>query len=103
MAEEKTTTDNKEQISNNTKPEPAVQKSEKPADEIKKEDKNIDKPKNDNNDYTFGYINSIGGRQIRVIVALMKEMGTNNAASTASLTQAPMLIRCSSVIFLICS
>lgn len=44
----------------------------------------LQKPPNDNNDYAIGYINSLNGNQIMVVVALMKETGTNNAASTAT-------------------
>ena len=41
-------------------------------------------PENDNNNYAIGYINSLNGGQIKVVIALMKEMGTNNAASTVT-------------------
>lgn len=41
-------------------------------------------PKNDNNDYAIGYIKRLKGNSIKVVVALMKEMGTNNAASTTT-------------------
>ncbi|MBS1622913.1 MAG: hypothetical protein JST83_02765 [Bacteroidetes bacterium] len=43
-----------------------------------------EKPDNDNNDYAIGLINNLDGKQTKVVIALMKEMGTNNAASTAT-------------------
>ncbi|OFY69417.1 MAG: hypothetical protein A3G23_00630 [Bacteroidetes bacterium RIFCSPLOWO2_12_FULL_37_12] len=45
---------------------------------------NETQPKNDNNDYAIGFIKNIKDEQIKVVIALMKEIGTNNAASTAT-------------------
>lgn len=39
---------------------------------------------NDGNDYVTGYIEAIDGCKIKVIIALLKEMGTNNAATTTT-------------------
>lgn len=44
----------------------------------------LKQPENDENDYIIGLINSERGEKIKVIIALMKEYGTNNAASTTS-------------------
>jgi nucleoside phosphorylase len=41
-------------------------------------------PINDGNDYVSGYISNLNGSKTRVIIAIMKEMGNNNAASTAT-------------------
>lgn len=41
-------------------------------------------PINDGNDYVSGYINNINGSKTKVIIAIMKEFGNNNAATTAT-------------------
>jgi len=38
----------------------------------------------DPNDYTIGYIKNKNGKYIRVVIAVMKEMGTNNASTTCT-------------------